>query len=403
MSTSSSVKPLQFKILAECRTSNARTAVMCLPHFNVETPVFMPVGTKGSIKGVLNQQLETLNCQIILGNTYHLGIKPGIDVLEKAGGLHKFMGWNRALLTDSGGFQMVSLLKFAEIKEEGVKFQSTYGDGVELMLSPEHSTKIQNIIGADIMMQLDDVNPTTLTGPRVAEAKDRTVRWLDRCLAAHENPSTQNIFPIVQGGLDENLRKDCAQQLTERDVNGFAVGGLSGGEAKEDFWYNVLISVNNLPKEKPRYVMGIGFAVDLLICCALGADMFDCVFPTRTARFGSALVRQGQLQLRQSCYATDDRTIDKDCPCSTCKRYTRSYLHHIVTVEPSACHLLSVHNIAFQMRLMQEIRESIKSQTFPQYVKEYMKDAYPDENYPKWTVDALRAVNIDLIDCNPGR
>uniref|UniRef100_A0A8D8M4X8 Probable queuine tRNA-ribosyltransferase n=1 Tax=Cacopsylla melanoneura TaxID=428564 RepID=A0A8D8M4X8_9HEMI len=232
MSTSSSVKPLQFKILAECRTSNARTAVMCLPHFNVETPVFMPVGTKGSIKGVLNQQLETLNCQIILGNTYHLGIKPGIDVLEKAGGLHKFMGWNRALLTDSGGFQMVSLLKFAEIKEEGVKFQSTYGDGVELMLSPEHSTKIQNIIGADIMMQLDDVNPTTLTGPRVAEAKDRTVRWLDRCLAAHENPSTQNIFPIVQGGLDENLRKDCAQQLTERDVNGFAVGGLSGGEAQ---------------------------------------------------------------------------------------------------------------------------------------------------------------------------
>ncbi|KAI5742225.1 hypothetical protein M8J77_004755 [Diaphorina citri] len=280
---STQVRPLQFQVLAECPVSNARTSVMTLPHHDVETPVFMPVGTKGTIKGILPQQLETLDCQIILGNTYHLGLKPGVDVLKKAGGLHKFMGWKRALLTDSGGFQMVSLLKFAEITEEGVKFQSPNNDGTELMLTPEHSIQIQNTIGADIMMQLDDVCPSTMTGPRVAIAKDRTVRWLDRCLAAHQNPTTQNIFPIVQGGLDEALRKDCAHQMVEKDVNGFAVGGLSGGEAKEDFWYSVLVSINCLPKDKPRYVMGIGFAVDLLICCALGADMFDCVFPTRTA------------------------------------------------------------------------------------------------------------------------
>lgn len=390
-------RPLQFKILAECSASNARTAVMSLPHYDVETPMFMPVGTKGSIKGLLPQQLETLDCQIILGNTYHLGLKPGVDVMKKAGGLHKFMGWKRALLTDSGGFQMVSLLQYAEITEEGVKFQSPSGDNTELMLTPEHSIQIQNAIGADIMMQLDDVCPTLLTGPRIAIAKDRTIRWLDRCLAAHENPTTQNIFPIVQGGLDEEMRKDCAAQMLQRDVNGFAVGGLSGGEAKDDFWYSVFVSVNSLPKNKPRYVMGIGFAVDLLICSALGADMFDCVFPTRTARFGSALVREGQLQLKNAQYAEDFSPIDNKCECSTCKRYTRAFLHHIVSVEPSACHLLSVHNIAFQMRLMREIRESIKEQRFPEYVKEYMKDAYPDSNYPQWTIDALKAVHINLV------
>nr|CAD7257307.1 unnamed protein product [Timema shepardi]CAD7568065.1 unnamed protein product [Timema californicum] len=273
---------LSFKILAKCNKSKARASVMTLPHHEVNTPVFMPVGTQGTLKGLLPDQLENLNCQIILGNTYHLGTRPGAALIKKAGGLHKFMSWKRALLTDSGGFQMVSLLKLAEITEKGVKFQSPY-NGSEVMLTPEHSIEIQNNIGADIVMQLDDVVRTTITGPRVEEAMHRTTRWLDRCLKAHKNPETQNIFPIVQGGLNFELRTQSALQLTKREVNGFAIGGLSGGESKDDFWKMVHLSTDILPEQKPRYLMGVGFAADLVVCCALGVDMFDCVFPTRTA------------------------------------------------------------------------------------------------------------------------
>lgn len=234
------------------------------------------------MKGILVDQLINLNCQIILGNTYHLGMRPGVETLKKAGGLHKFMSWPRALLTDSGGFQMVSLLKLAEINEEGVKFTSPFDDSV-CMLTPEHSIEIQNTIGADIMMQLDDVVKTTTVGPRVEEAMNRTIRWLDRSIGAHTRDDEQNIFPIVQGGLNPELRKICAGELTKREVRGFAVGGLSGGESKDDFWSIVSLCTDELPKNKPRYLMGVGFAVDLVVCVALGIDMFDCVFPTRTA------------------------------------------------------------------------------------------------------------------------
>ncbi|XP_046403957.1 queuine tRNA-ribosyltransferase catalytic subunit [Ischnura elegans] len=396
---------LNFQILAECTTSNARTGIMKLPHFDVETPVFMPVGTQGSMKGLLPEQLEKLNCQIILGNTYHLGTRPGPEILKKAGGLHKFMNWKRALLTDSGGFQMVSLLKLAEITEEGVKFNSPY-NGSECMLTPEHSIEIQNAIGADIIMQLDDVVKTTTTGPRVEEAMHRTTRWLDRCLEAHAFPERQNIFPIVQGGLDPDLRAMSARKQTARDVNGYAVGGLSGGECKEDFWNMVFLCTKTkdgnvvreplLPKEKPRYLMGVGFAVDLVVCCALGIDMFDCVFPTRTARFGCALIPSGQLNLKKKEYECDFSPIDEECGCSTCSRHTRAFLHTIVGSETVACHLLSVHNLAFQMKLMRSVRENIKTGTFPEFVTSFMKRAYPTEDYPKWVVDALAAVNINL-------
>jgi len=237
---------------------------------------------QGTLKGVIPEQLEQLNCQIMLGNTYHLGTRPGPELLKSCGGLHNFMGWSRNLLTDSGGFQMVSLLELAEITEEGVKFKSPY-DGSECLLTPERSIEIQNAIGADIIMQLDDVVSSTVSGPRVKEAMFRTTRWLDRCLKAHKKPESQNLFPIVQGGLDLELRRESAKQLMERDVAGFAIGGLSGGEEKDDFWKMVHLSTDLLPKEKPRYLMGVGFAADLVVCCALGVDMFDCVFPTRTA------------------------------------------------------------------------------------------------------------------------
>ncbi|XP_012230723.2 queuine tRNA-ribosyltransferase catalytic subunit [Linepithema humile] len=388
--------PLIFEIFAECQTTKARTGRMILVHHHVDTPVFMPVGTQGTLKGLLPQQLEQLDCQIILGNTYHLGNRPGVDTLRKAGGLHKFMNWKRALLTDSGGFQMVSLLHLAEITEEGVKFKSPYNES-ECMLTPEHSIEIQNAIGADIIMQLDDVVKSTLTGPRVEEAMHRTTRWLDRCLSAHQKPSEQSIFPIVQGGLNAELRSESAHQLIKREVNGYAIGGLSGGESKDDFWKMVHLSTNILPKNKPRYLMGVGFAVDLIICSALGIDMYDCVFPTRTARFGCALIKTGQLNLKQALYKTDLRPIDEACECSTCKGYTRAYLNQIVTIETVSCHLLTVHNVAFQMKLMRDIRESIKEQRFPRFIQNYMLTVYPNKEYPAWIINALEAVNVTLL------
>ncbi|XP_020612439.1 queuine tRNA-ribosyltransferase catalytic subunit 1-like isoform X2 [Orbicella faveolata] len=281
------VKPsaLSYEVLAECSTTKARTAILTLPHYKVETPVFMPVGTQGTMKGLTSKQLTELDCQIILGNTYHLGMRPGTEILEKAGGLHGFMNWKRALLTDSGGFQMVSLLKLAEITEEGVKFQSPH-DGQEMLLTPEKSTEIQNSIGADIIMQLDDVVSSTTTGPRVEEAMLRSIRWLDRCIAAHARPTEQNLFAIIQGGLDPELRKTCVKEMVKRNTPGIAIGGLSGGEEKSLFCKTVTLCTDLLPKSKPRYLMGVGYAVDLVVCCALGVDMFDCVYPTRTAVSG---------------------------------------------------------------------------------------------------------------------
>ncbi|XP_013382282.1 queuine tRNA-ribosyltransferase catalytic subunit 1-like [Lingula anatina] len=395
MSATRKAHALSFKVLAECSTTKARVSKLILPHHEVDTPVFMPVGTQGTLKAMLPDQLEEMDCQIILGNTYHLGHRPGPELLEKAGGLHKFMNWNRNLLTDSGGFQMVSLLKLAEITEEGVKFESPH-DGSTMMLTPEKSIEIQNSIGADIIMQLDDVVHSTTTGPRVEEAMWRTIRWLDRCLKAHGRPHDQSIFPIVQGGLDAELRKKCAQELTKRDVSGFAIGGLSGGEEKSQFWRMVSLSTDHLPLDKPRYLMGVGFAVDLVVCCALGCDMFDCVYPTRTARFGTALVPTGLLNLKLEKFSRDFRPIDENCGCSTCSQYTRSYLHTIAGHKPVAAQLITVHNVKYQLNLMRGIRKSIMENTFPKFVQDFMSALFPSKDYPEWAVEALASVNVTL-------
>nr|XP_029492608.1 queuine tRNA-ribosyltransferase catalytic subunit 1-like isoform X2 [Oncorhynchus nerka]XP_029492609.1 queuine tRNA-ribosyltransferase catalytic subunit 1-like isoform X2 [Oncorhynchus nerka] len=313
------VAPLALRIIAECPVTKARACDLKLPHCTVSTPVFMPVGTQGTMKGITVDQLDDLGCQICLGNTYHLGMRPGPELIEKANGLHGFMNWKRNLLTDSGGFQMVSLVELSEVTEEGVKFKSPY-DGKEILLSPEQSIAIQNSLGSDIMMQLDDVVSSTVTGPRVEEATWRSIRWLDRCIAANKNPDRQNLFAIIQGGLNTELRKACLEEMTKRDVPGFAIGGLSGGEEKDDFWRMVTLSTDHLPREKPRYLMGVGYAVDLVVCVALGCDMFDCVFPTRTARFGSALVPWGSLTITKKQFAKDLQAIDPDCQCPTCRR-----------------------------------------------------------------------------------
>ncbi|KAJ1736298.1 Queuine tRNA-ribosyltransferase catalytic subunit 1 [Coemansia biformis] len=391
---SSTSPALRFEVLARCSTTRARASRMHLPHYTARTPMFMPVGTMGSIKGITPKQLEDLDCHVILGNTYHLGSQPGPELLEEAGGLHRFMAWGRGLLTDSGGFQMVSLLKLAKITEDGVEFENPH-DGKMMMLTPEMSIGVQNAIGADIMMQLDDVVSSLTTGPRVEEAMWRSIRWLDRSIKAHKRPGEQNLFPIVQGGLDPALRTLSAQELVRRGAPGYAIGGLSGGEAKGAFWRMVALSTGILPTSKPRYCMGVGYAEDLVVCSALGVDMYDCVFPTRTARFGNALVRTGSLSLRQGRFRDDTRPIDSDCTCLTCANYSRAYLHTSVTRETTGCHLVTVHNIAFQMRLMRDIREAIVADRFPQFVRSFMETRF-GRTVPLWIVQALQSVGVDL-------
>ncbi|KAI8973561.1 tRNA-guanine(15) transglycosylase-like protein [Mycotypha africana] len=391
---------LTYETIAKCSTTKAKASILTLPHGPVNTPVFMPVGTQGSLKGFTPQQLEEMNCQIMLNNTYHLGLKPGQEILDKVGGSHQFQGWNGNLLTDSGGFQMVSLLKLATITEEGVQFQSPF-DGSLMMLTPEHSMSLQNSIGADIMMQLDDVISSLTTGPRVEEAMWRSIRWLDRCIKAHKKPETQNLFAIIQGGLNTELRKKCIEEMVKRDLPGYAVGGLSGGEEKDQFWRIVSLCTDLLPKTKPIYCMGVGYAEDLVVCVALGVDMFDCVFPTRTARFGNALTMYGTLSLKSGKYSTDFGPIEEGCDCSTCKNYTRSYVHMVVTTKDTVgCHLVSIHNTAFQLRLMRNMREAIIKDEFPAWIKQFFHNYFGGDKakYPQWSINALQSVGVDLLE-----
>lgn len=400
--------PLSFQQIKKCSHSKARVSKLYLPHCGphdengtipkemkaIETPIFMPVGTQGTIKGLLSHQVEFNTCPIILANTYHLGQRPGVDILEKAGGLHKFMNRKGPMLTDSGGFQMVSLLKLAQITEQGVQFESPH-DGSTMMLTPEESMKIQNAIGADIMMALDDVIATTTTGPRVEEAMHRTIRWIDRCIAAHKRPHEQNLFGIVQGGLDTNLRKKCLEELIKRDLPGYAIGGLSGGEDKIQFQEIVNLCTDYLPENKPRYCMGVGYPEDLVVCVALGVDMFDCVYPCRTARFGTALTSSGTMKVKNSQFEKDLDPIDENLNSWT-GEYSRAYFNRVASRESSGCNLTTQHNIHFMMQLMSEIREAIRNDQYPEYVRAFMKRNYPDGKYPNWIVVALKSVNIEL-------
>eukprot|EP01012_Entosiphon_sulcatum_P056589 TRINITY_DN80283_c0_g1_i1.p1 TRINITY_DN80283_c0_g1~~TRINITY_DN80283_c0_g1_i1.p1 ORF type:complete len:390 (+),score=52.51 TRINITY_DN80283_c0_g1_i1:274-1443(+) len=375
----------------------ARAATFHLPRHPIRTPVFMPVGTQGTIKGLTSAQLEKLDLDIILGNTYHLGLRPGERTMAAVGGLHKLMSWNRNILTDSGGFQMVSLLQLAQITEEGVTFQSSH-DGSMITLTPERSIELQNTIGSDIMMQLDDVVHVLTTGPRVEEAMHRSIRWLDRCIAANKSTEKQQqLFAIIQGGLNPELRTACIEEMVKRDAHlgGYAIGGLSGGEAKDDFWRIVAHCTARLPKHKPRYCMGVGYPEDLVVCSALGVDMFDCVFPCRTARFGTALTSFGRLHLKSSELAKDFDPLDPDCTCFVCKTYTRSYLHSTLR-EEATCSLVTYHNLHYLKHLMASLREAIINNNLPQFVQVFMRKYFGSKEYPQWIRDALNHVKIIL-------
>ncbi|KAK5201838.1 hypothetical protein LTR16_001291 [Cryomyces antarcticus] len=302
---------------------------------------------------------------------------------------------------------MVSLLKLAKVTEEGVRFLSPH-DGSPMLLTPEHSMSLQNSIGSDIVMQLDDV--IAVTSPdfaRIGEAIHRSVRWLDRCIAAHQYPERQNLFCIIQGGLDLDLRRQCCEAMVERGTPGIAIGGLSGGEAKDEYCRVVDTCTSLLPEKKPRYVMGVGYPEDLVVSVALGADMFDCVWPTRTARFGNAVTSTGTLNLRHSSYASDFSPIDEGCTCICCKPasagglgLTRAYIYHIAAKETAGAHLLSMHNVHYLLNLMRTIREAITEGRYPEFLKEYFGTLYAGkkDRYPGWAVTALQGVGVDLME-----
>jgi tRNA-guanine transglycosylase len=373
----------------------ARASVITLPHGQVQTPVFMPVGTYGAMKALPSKDLESMGPEIIMVNTYHLGNRPGADLLSDAGGLRKFMRWNKCQIHDSSGYQMVSLAKLLSLSEEGVEFESPV-DGSKMLVTPEVSMQIQNCIGGDIMMVLDDVVSSTCTDMvRMKEATERTIRWLDRCIAAHARPTEQNLFAIVQGGLDPELREWSLTETIKRDTPGFAIGGLSGGEAKDAFWRVVSQCAKRLPDLKPRYVMGVGYPLDIVCCVSLGADMFDCVYPTRTARFGTALVPSGQMRLSNSVFKNDTRVIDPTCLCRGCSelKYSRAYLHPLAGKDPVAARIITEHNVVFMMNLMKQIRTAINENRFERFVCDFLLGMYPKAakvNPPNWVRECLR-------------
>lgn len=373
---------LQFELIKKSNEAEARVGVIHTPHGDIKTPVFMPVGTKATVKAMSPEELKDLDAQIILGNTYHLFLRPGDDLIKKAGGLHKFMNWDRPILTDSGGFQVFSLGHINDIKEEGVTFKS-HIDGSNQFISPEKSIEIQQNLGSDIMMAFDECVYPDATKEYVSKSLDMTLRWLDRCISAHTNEN-QALFGIVQGGLFKDLRKKSVEGTIQRDadLDGYAVGGLSVGETKEQMIDILRYTTPLLPENKPRYNMGVGTPDYLFESVEAGIDMADCVLPTRIARNGAALTSIGQLNIRNAKYKEDFTPIDPECDCYACRNYTRAYVRHLINVnEIMGARLLSYHNLYFLTHLMEKIRESILEDRFLDFKKEfYNKYGYSKED-----------------------
>ena len=345
-------------------------------HGEVETPIFMPVGTLASVKGVGPEELEDLGASIILGNTYHLALRPGVEVLEALDGMHGMASWRRAILTDSGGFQVLSLAKFRKVTEEGVTFRS-HIDGSKLHLTPEESMRIQEAIGSDIMMCLDHLEPSTAPKAVHEDALARTTRWSLRALEARRDPDRQALFGILQGGLDLELRARHIEELCAHPFDGFAVGGLSVGESIPQMYEVLEASAPQLPADRPRYLMGVGTPQDLVAGVMRGIDMFDCVMPTRNARKGSLFIDGGRrkLNLRNTRFQTETGPIDPTCGCPTCARYSAGYLRHLLkSKELLVYRLLSVHNLWVYLELMREIRRQLRRGTFGEFARAYLRD-----------------------------
>jgi queuine tRNA-ribosyltransferase len=360
----------RFEVISEDYKSSARRGTLSSGHGVIETPVFMPVGTRGSVKGLTPRQLKETGSRVLLANTYHMLLRPGVEAVEALGGLHRLMGWDGPVLTDSGGYQIFSLSSLSRVDDDGVEFAS-HIDGQKIYLNAESATRAQNRLGADIIMCFDECPPYGCERERVEKAVERTVRWAQRCRESHDNDS-QLLFGIVQGGIDLELRSKCAEELVKLDFDGYAVGGLSVGEGHEDMIRTTEQTVGLLPADKPRYLMGVGRPQDIIAAVGAGIDMFDCVLPTRNGRNAFAFTEGGAVRLRNSSHTEDQEPIEAGCDCYCCSNFSRSALRHFFNVgEMLGPILVSIHNIRFYQRLMGRIRERIENGTFADWARGY--------------------------------
>lgn len=356
------------------QSGDARRGVLTTAHGEIQTPFFMTIGTVGAVKGLIPSEVGDLGGQVILSNTYHLHLRPGEDIVQKAGGLHRFMNWDGPILTDSGGYQVFSLSKIRKLKEEGVEFRS-HLDGSKIFLTPEKAIEIQMKLGSDIMMCLDECPPYPAERRYVEKSLELTTRWARRCkdFCQRLNVKGQMLFGIVQGGMYSDLRKESARQLMEIGFDGYAIGGLSVGEPNE-MMYDVLNEVVPvLPEDKPRYLMGVGTPQDILEAVERGVDMFDCVLPTRNARHGHLYTSRGVVRIKRETYKEDFSSLDPECECYTCKNFTKAYLRHLFRAgEILSLRLNTLHNVAFYLNLMKNIRRSIEENRFAEFKKEFL-------------------------------
>ena len=355
------------------KSTGARYGILHTPHGDCEVPMFMPVGTLATVKTLSPEELKEMGAGTILGNTYHLSIRPGADIVAKAGGLHKFMNWDGPILTDSGGFQVFSLAENRKITEEGVEFRN-HLNGDKLFFSPEVSIEIQEKLGSDIAMSFDECIPWPADYNYVKKSTERTLRWAKRGLLAHKKED-QALFGIVQGGDYEDLRKMCAEELVKMDFPGYSIGGTSIGEPKEKFFEMVEYAIKYLPEDKPRYVMGIGSIDYVLGSIERGVDMFDCVLPTRLARHGALMTSHGRVNIKNEKYKEDFTPLDDRCDCYCCKNYTKAYLRHLyICDETFGKRLLSIHNVRFLIHLVEEARKAIKEDRYKEFKEETLKE-----------------------------
>lgn len=362
---------IQFDVIKVCHRTGARAGVLTTPHGVVPTPVFMPVGTLATVKTMTPEELVEVGARIILSNTYHLYLRPGHDLIAKAGGLHRFMHWDGPVLTDSGGFQVFSLGDFRQLSDDGVTFRS-HIDGSSHFFSPEKAAEIQMALGSDIAMAFDECPPYPCTWEEARRAVERTTRWAERCLKAHRG-NGQVMFGIVQGSAYRDLREASARAITSLDFPGYAVGGLSVGEPKPLMYETLEYTVPLLPDEKPRYLMGVGSPDCLVEGVLRGIDMFDCVLPTRIARNGTVLTSRGKLVVRNAEYARDFRPLDPQCGCYTCRHYTRAYVRHLIKCnEILGLRLTTIHNLHFLISLMDDVRQAILDDRLPEFAKEFL-------------------------------
>lgn len=366
--------PVRYELQHICRQSGARAGLLHTPYGTVETPIFMPVGTQASVKGIAPEELETIGAGVVLSNTYHLWMRPGSEIVRKAGGLHQFMQWKHPILTDSGGFQVFSLSDRRHIKEEGVHFRS-HIDGSRHLLTPEKSMSIQNDLGSDIMMAFDECTPYPADQRYSQQSMERTLRWLDRCIDAHQKPAEQALFGIVQGGMYRELRIQSARETTARKLPGYGIGGLSVGEPPE-LMYEMLDAIRpHMPEDRPRYLMGVGSADYIVESILRGVDMFDCVLPTRMGRNGTAMTYDGRLIVRDLKSAEHYGPIDEHCGCYACRHYTRAYIRHLIKAgEMFGLRLVSIHNLYFLNELTKRMRAAIFNNESIDFAREFFKD-----------------------------